>query len=333
MSSVNSHIGENSFFDIYKVLNSVRGESEFPADVAGAVGVTFDKHINGIVHNIVNFSAFISCFVHEIEESTDQIGTNLLTASHAFIALGKDNATALKVGEAAGPGVIRNTISMGDSDWTSMILFLPKNEKVRKNVIRNMNLELLPPSSMKKTAQYPAISGFFSSFKNLNESCLISNKRRLAWALTDFIQNRSIRDSSNCPKEGICSSVALRVLQSSMMMSVIGDSKLEKYSKLERKQLCHKLLEKMQTPNHPLNSQLKSINFLNVNSGITLPYQLYQLLISESEIENLNLIDLKLIEFSNEELEHSIELFKTNKEEMLVRRASAILNARQSSGH
>lgn len=334
--SIYNHIGKNQYFDIYKVYNSTKGEVEFPEQIEGAIGVTFDKHINGIVHKIVNFSAFISCFVNDIEDTIDGINTDLESASHAFVTLGKDNAAALKVGEAAGPGIIRNKICMGDSNWTSMFLFVPRDERIREQIVRNINLELTPPSKDEKTAQYPAISGFLASFNNFRENSLVSNNKRMAWALTDLIQNRSIRDATNSPKEGICSSVALRVLQCATLMSCIDESKIKKYAKLERRELCNKLLSKMNDKNHPLHLQIKKANFLSVNSGTTLPYQLYQFLMSEAEIDNKALLETDLVELNDEQLENIINFLEGEKKDEMndfLEKVTLLLQKRKTFGH
>lgn len=271
-------IGESSDFYIYYVVN--QEESSFPEKLDGSIGVTFDNKVNGMVHRIVNLSAQISQSVNK-PNSDERLWINPTLAVHAFVVLGQGaNGHIMRVGEAAGPGIVRANISICDADWTAMVIFKPKSQDFCDMIVKNMELELQPDANS-KTAQYPAVKGFLSSFHQQDEEIDSKNLVRLAYAMSDFIRGSSIRDIEGAPKDAICSAVALRVLQASVIMSKITEKEFEKYREIPRDDLAKLLLIKLNSDQHPLNKELQRSNLFKLSSSKTLPYQIYESLINE----------------------------------------------------
>lgn len=92
----------------------------------------------------------------------------------------------------------------------------------------------------------------------------------------------------------------------------------------------------MNKENHPLNLQIKKADFLNVNSGTTLPYQLYQVLMSEAQINNKAIFETNITELSDQRLENIIKILEEEKENdniVLLEKVTSLLQKRRTCGH
>lgn len=272
---------ESEHFVAYQIHNE-KGYT-FPPNVQGAIGITFDTKVEGITHKIVYSSFLASSLRNNIDPlSSDLIRVNLSKAMHAFVVLEEKHQGGeggvkqkLAVGEAVGQGVVKGEIQIGDKDWTSLVLFVPKDQKLAERTAKNVALDTVPDKNTQTVAPYASFKGFVSSFVNPKEDAPESKKKRLAYAMADYIKEQSVRDPDNQPKACICSALAIRTLHSSWAIMGLKEEKMEKYQSMDRDELANHLIKKMSKETSNLSQKISAIGLFELNSSATLPYQLY----------------------------------------------------------
>lgn len=272
---------ESDHFVAYQIHND--REYAFPQNVQGAIGITFDSNVEGIAHMVVYSSFLASSLRNNVDPlSGDILKVNLSKAMHAFVVLeeksgGREDKAkqTLAVGEAVGQGVMRGEVKIGDKGWTSLVLFVPKDPKLAASMAKHIALETAPDQATERTASYASFKGFVSSFINPREDAPESKKKRLAFAMADYIKEQSVRDPDNLPKACFCSALAIRTLHSTWAMTGLKQEKLPKYQAMSRDQLANHLVHKLSKDTSQLSQKINAIGLFELNSSATLPYQLY----------------------------------------------------------
>lgn len=272
---------ESEHFVAYQIHNE-KGYT-FPPNAQGAIGITFDANVEGLTHKIVYSSFLASSLRNNVDPlSGDLLKVNLSKAMHAFVVLEEKHQgdeggvrQKLAVGEAVGQGVVKGEIQIGDKDWTSLVLFVPKDQKLAESTAKNVALETQPDKNTQRVASYASFKGFVSSFVDPKENAPESKQKRLAYAMADYIKEQSVRDPDNQPKACICSALAIRTLHSSWAIMGLKEEKMAKYQSMGRDELAAHLTKKMSKETSNLSQKISAVGLFELNSSATLPYQLY----------------------------------------------------------
>lgn len=271
-------------YDAYFIENKPGEDfiSSLPKGCYGAIGITLDSSIIGYKH------FFLEQFTHiasEIQKETlkDSFhAVDLNHMMHGFVVISQEGTKSLNVCEAIGEGFVAAEIKMGDWDWTSMILFVPKDVKVADQIVQNSMLELKSDQSG-QVAKYGYLDGFLSVFTKKAYS--ENNREILASEMVDFIKSRSIRTEDNTPKKAVCSQLAMRVLRASTLIAAISKNDLDRYETLSDKRLKAEILTQFATPHSSIDRAYANSKIFEVEATCeTLPYELFLALKRESDL-------------------------------------------------
>ncbi len=178
---------------------------------------------------------------------------------------------------------------MDDDDWTSMVLFVPRDPRVRAEIIQNSHMEV-KPDEQGQIPQYNFVAGLVSIFsekmlitKNADKNALQANKSVIASEVADYLKGKGVKDQTHDPKKAICSQLATRILRASTMISSIPHEHMGKYIALNKADLYQKLLDEM-TGSHLEELYWSSEIFRLPTEKDALPYELYNALMKESNI-------------------------------------------------
>lgn len=280
----------NESYDAYIIHNKPGEKIQIPNGYQGSIGITVDDKIQGVLHAGLKIFNNISTARADIAPLDPHFGVDLTNMMHAFVVTDHTTDTHLDVCEAVGSGFTKAKISIGDNDWTAMILFVPKDAKVREQIVKSSELELQPHEG--KTATYGFIPGVMSVFTRKEIISSATNKKLIASEMADLLKNRSIRDETGNPKEAVCSQLATRVLRASILISKLDGEKQTKYSLLNKDVLEEKLIKKMTKRTSKLTEAYWSSKVFEMQAGPdALPYELYQSLIKESVVQKPKSLD------------------------------------------
>ena len=84
----------------------------------------------------------VSKKIQKVDSKDSYKAINLSNMMHGFIVTNQFEATTLSVCEATRKGVKPAKIQVGDTDWTSMILFIPRDSAIADRIVINANNEL-----------------------------------------------------------------------------------------------------------------------------------------------------------------------------------------------
>ncbi len=278
----------NESYDAYIIHNKPGEKIQIPEGYRGAIGITVDDKIQGVLHAGLKVFNNVSTARSDIEPIDKHFGVDLTNMMHAFVVTEHNEDTHLEVCEAVGSGFTKAKIAIGDQDWTAMILFVPKDAKVREQIVKSSEHELKPDVPGGKTAPYGFVAGVVSVFTRKQVLSSAANKEVIASEMADLIKERSIRNKSGDPKEAVCSQLATRVLRASILISKLPEAKVRKYSVLDKAAIEEKLIKKMTITDSPLTKAYWSSKVFDMQaSEDALPYELYQTLIKESTIQKV----------------------------------------------
>jgi hypothetical protein len=274
-------------YDAFYIENKKGQNFELPQNCQGAIGITLDDNLKGYKHRLINKCNKFSSNLQKIEPIDSHKIINLTNIMHGFVVTGQMELTSLSICEATSKGVNEARIEIGDDDWTSMILFIPRDPDVAKNIALNALLELTKDDILGRTANYGFFAGLISvvSKKNFDSREPFLDPKTIAYEMTDFIKSRGVKDYNGNPKACICSQLALRILRNSTLISAIPKEKLLKYELLDDYKLRKKLVNKILKIDSPLNKAYLSSALFDLQANVdTLPYELYLSLKKESEL-------------------------------------------------
>ncbi len=131
MESINSVNKPNlHLYDAYHINNEPNGKILLPKNCLGAIGITIDEKVLGIGHVGLDILNQVSLSLQNIEPKDSKTGSEFRKFMHAFVVTNQMEPTSLNVCEAVKEGITKAEIKIGDSDWTSMVLFIPKDLNV-----------------------------------------------------------------------------------------------------------------------------------------------------------------------------------------------------------
>lgn len=295
----------NILYDAYYIENKDGKNFILPNELNGAIGVTLDskkkmtlddiyiddcneialknEKTRGVFHSVIKNINRQSLRNQHLKPFHELSGINLTEIMHAFIVTHQLEPNCLGVFEANQNGVVTDEIKFGDPNWTSMILFVPKDLSLRDEIIMSAKKELKPTEEEGAVAKYAYGSGFRSVIEKSHSIDLKNNRDVIAGEMADLIRNRSIRDEKNNPKNATCGQLAIRVLRSSELISSIPDGKLIKYKKLDKKELQQKLIKKMTKKNSSIRNIFVSSELFKFDTNReVLPYELFLTLFKQS---------------------------------------------------
>jgi hypothetical protein len=100
-----------------------------------------------------------------------------------------------------------------------------------------------------------------------------------------LLKGESIKDRNGKPRCAVCSHLATRVLRTSVLIAGLDSNKISKYKKMDQRDLEKKLLKNITKEGSSLNSIYHSSDIFKIDAGHqTLPFELYDVLIKESDI-------------------------------------------------
>jgi|GEM_PF-3190921 len=286
-----NHLGDDpgTKYDAYLIHNEPGKKFKLPENFEGAIGVTIDDKLQGLVHSGLKVFNSISAERAGINPIDPNFNIDLTNTMHAFTLLGRGNKTAknesnLKVAEAIGSGITEARISMGDNDWTSMVLFVPRDARARTEIIANSHTEIRPDKAG-NSPSYGFVAGVVSIF---SEKIILSsrqNKEVIASEMADYLKGRGVKNKSGGPREAICSQLATRILRASTMLSQIPQEKMREYTKLDKADLIEKFVDEMTLHDSPLAKEFWRSNIYQMPVEFdALPFELYVNLMNESQV-------------------------------------------------
>ncbi len=206
---------------------------------------------------------------------------------HAFIVTNQFDPTSLSVCEAVKEGITKADIKMGDSDWTSMVLFIPKDLRVSEKIGKNAINELLADETG-KVASYAFGAGFKSLFSTKSARIKETNTEVIASEMADLIKGRSIRGASGGAKETVCSQLAIRILRASLLESRLTQEQINDYKQKNITDLRNGLANEMLKANSPVAELYASSKLFQHEADIeALPFELYRSLMEESDFHGV----------------------------------------------
>lgn len=282
----NNQLPDPKLYDAYIVHNKPGEKIKLPENCKGAIGITIDDKVNGLVHAGLKVFNNISMNVQDIQKSDSHYGVDLSNIMHAFVVTEhKDNENYLDVVESVQAGVTKGKISMGDEDWTSMVLFVPKDENVRALNVQTSEKESKGAGFSGKTAGYGFVAGVTSVFTKKHIFSSQQNKQLIASEVADFIKHGHVRNLSGNPREAVCSQLATRILRISTITAQISHEKMRSYVQMNKNQLQEELVNEMTNSNTPLHKAYWNSKVMEVQAGVdALPFELYRKLILDSHI-------------------------------------------------
>ncbi len=212
---VPKNISTNHLYDAYVVQNEPDKKILIPGHSCyGAIGITIDEKTLGIRHSALEILNQVSSYLQNLETKDSITGSETRKFMHAFVVTNQFNPNSLSVCEAIRKGIVKAEIKIGDTDWTSMVLFIPKDLRASEKIAKNATLELLADETG-RVASYAFGSGFLSLFTTKMPKLLEKNTELIASEMADLIKGRSIRGDSGGAKSTVCSQLAIRILRSS----------------------------------------------------------------------------------------------------------------------
>ncbi len=239
----------------------------------GCLAITRDTKHRGYYHII--FYIFQS--IHAWITGRKNVDPNI---NHAMILVNRNNiedhsrdfitAHAVKDSDK-GSGDIKTirTTYLDDYDVTQMIIYVPKEEKLRALLCKNAqqtsclsrSLKLADDENKKlmKFSFFDIIGTFFRNKRKQTQIQKVSEaaKERLAYLVADLLKGTQIfeKDGVN-PRSFICSAYAMSILQGSMIINALTPTDLEELQNIkDRHVLAHKILDYMndETSEHSLS--------------------------------------------------------------------------------
>jgi hypothetical protein len=300
MENVNQNIN-TKLYDAYYVVNEPGKKILLPKSCYGAIGITIDENVSGVAHKGLAALNQMSLDLQQIESNDPNTGREFRKFMHAFVVTNQFDPTTLSVCEAVKEGVTSAEIKIGDSDWTSMVLFIPKDLRIAEKIGKNATSELKPDESGRR-ASYAFGAGIQSLFATKTAGIQDSNTEVIAYEMADLIKGRSIRGSSGGAKETVCSQLAMRILRASLLEAMFTERQLENFSKKEINIIDLRTILKteMLRANSPVSELYLSSQIFHHEANIeALPFELYRTLMKESDYhamgQKLDLDDFHIV--------------------------------------
>lgn len=271
-----------NLYNAYYVKNSPDKKLILPQNCYGAIGITLDEKVMGIGHVVVNALNIFSLAVNGVQQQDPATGIGLDKFMHAFVVTNQFDPTGISVCEATGEGIRRAEVKIGDTDWTSMVLFVPKDLKISEKIVKNAQLELLADEA-KKVGAYAYFSGLGSTLARKTGELLKLNNTIISSEMADFLKGRSIRDAGGSPKSTICSELAIRILRTSLLESKLTEEQIADYSTKNFSVIKTSLEKEMQSDSEFGQFYNSSRIFDREASMHALPYELYNILMQDSD--------------------------------------------------
>ena len=278
----------NHLFDAYRISNVANGKIMLPKNCTGAIGVTLDEKTKGVAHTGLDILNQFSLYLQGIESVDRSTGKEYQKFMHAFIVTNQFDPKGVSVCEAVQNGIRKAEIRIGDTDWTSMIIFIPKDLNVSNKTAEFANAELRP-DEMGKVSSYAFGAGFKSLFSRKQQRVTETNTEIIADELANLIRGRSIKDDSGNPKDAVCSQLALRIFRSGLLAAQFSSDEMQKLRQKDKAELKGFLLNELIKADSPVAKLYASCSlFEHEASEEALPFELYRMLMKESSFHDFS---------------------------------------------
>lgn len=274
------------YYDAYYIENEENAEFAIPDNCEGAIGISIDAELDGVSHSAIKVFNQISSGLQKLQNVDDELGLDLTKMVHSFVVLeGNKEEGLLKISESTVSGFQNSELKLGQKKWTSLVLFVPKNNEVSKAVIDHADYELTP-NSKGKVANYAFFAGIISILAIKKNRISTMSKKIVANEMSYLLKKESIKDLNGNPKCAICSQVSLRNLRASVLTAALNPDKMHKYELMKSRDLQKILLKKINKEGGKLHEVYKSSSLFKLDASKNiLPYELYKALIVESDIK------------------------------------------------
>jgi hypothetical protein len=226
----------------------------------GAIAITQDQKPHTFIHLLFNLVQKIHAFIFRRNKNS----TAETAFCHGMIITGKsakgDKPNNLLIAHAVFNGIKTadsNYLNIPSNDVTELVIYLPKDENLRKLLITHAKQtaftpeKFLPEGETKKEhVGFSYLNMIRSVANNLRKRTQIKkvsecSKQALAYAVADLIKGNQFLDKKGRIQKFFCMSYAMTVLQSSMMINAMPDQTKASLQILSREKVANYVLERI----------------------------------------------------------------------------------------
>lgn len=253
---------------------------DFPENLTGSIGIMCDAEMSTLMHKIISTGIDISSALKNVDIKSPFNKNDLV---HAFVVLkNEQNSKSIRIAEAAGGGVKKNSLSLGEEGYTHLLIFKPKDEKLRNTIAINAAITTFGADQKDETDPFEVIpydkkNAALAAIRQQFSPVTLQDKKKLSEAVTYLLQWEKIRENKNL-KPLFCSQFAVLLMQTSYIISQLGEEKYKEFANMKGNAIEESIFKAISDPNSLLCQNIDSMKLFQARSGAILPPNLTEIL-------------------------------------------------------